>query len=407
MSAADPPPAEIERIDARGGSTGIDITGAPTVRSTMATGGFAGMSVTVPSGTASLHNVTAVGGMRGLITTRNGTIALDSTIARALAGGTDIRATVGTVTATHSNYETTSASGATIADPTTNSNQTAAPQLIDMTNADVFARDLNERFASPTVDAGSGATTFDIDDQSAIGTRDIGADERGDADVEVAVSHGSLAFPSGTRTFNLRIRNDTFFDFARGVVVSLNVPPGATIDSVEIDPAVPGTYTGDAIRFSQIRAIAATVKVTLSFASPQDGVLAFTASTQTRDTIRQRRRAGGAAQPGRALRLGRRRSSSSYAEPAPCNLLAGLDGALDGDTLTLAPGDYGGEDERILRILRDLRRDLLIRGSVTGTRRPVLWLQGVNGRGMRVEGALTLRDLECAARGSAWPTTDR
>ena len=217
-------------------------------------------------------------------------------------------------------------------------------------------------FASPTVDAGSGATTFDIDDQSAIGTRDIGADERGDADVEVAVSHGSLAFPSGTRTFDLTIKNDTFFDFARGVVVSLNVPPGATIDSVEIDPAVPGTYTGDAIRFSQIRAVAAKVKVTLSFASPQDGVLAFTASTQTRDTIIGNDVARVVLHnPVERFVSAAAASGSGCAEPAPCNLFAGLDGALDGDTLTLAPGDYGGEDERILRILRDLRRDLLIR----------------------------------------------
>jgi hypothetical protein len=136
---------------------------------------------------STLRNVTAFSSGGSAISARatsdaNFTLAATNVIAR--GDPEDVFAssdpgTTATVNLDHSNYatRTTSGTGSSITDPTTNSNQTAAPSFVDLPNGD-----FHQLAGSPTVDAGAndplnGPFDFEGSARQLGAATDIGADE--------------------------------------------------------------------------------------------------------------------------------------------------------------------------------------------------------------------------------------
>jgi Bacterial Ig domain len=146
---------------------------------------------------ATLRNVTAVGGFRGMSFGVNNssapsTVDAKNVIAYAInQSEPDIQATASssattsmTVTMGHSNYSSRLAIGTTggtasVTDPTTNNNQTALPQFVDLAGGDFHQGALSPTVNAGTADAANGPTDFDGEARSLDTGPDIGADELG------------------------------------------------------------------------------------------------------------------------------------------------------------------------------------------------------------------------------------
>ena len=218
-------PATIERITASvhfGGSTACAIAASAVLRDSVCRAAGAnskgvGTNVSAAPGAVAitLRNVTAFGGSAGVGFDVNGAgaaFAIDAknVVAHYAGGpsGADVLASANTgasvlVTLANSNYATElEVGGATVTDPGTGSNQTAAPLFVDAANGD-----FHQAPGSPTLDAGvldasTGSTDFEGDARAIRATAacpalpDIGADEM-TTTLECDPPDTTLSGPSG------------------------------------------------------------------------------------------------------------------------------------------------------------------------------------------------------------------
>jgi hypothetical protein len=185
---------------AASGCSPIAVSGTVTIRNSICRGTNRGIGTNCNGchETVSLRNVTAIGDTYGIAfeestgSTSTYTINATNVIARALSGGgTDVRAEAGDTNSSaeinldHSNYASRQAvtcgtppCPATITDPATASNQTAAPLFVNAPGGD-----FHQAAGSPTIDAGindplNGTTDIDGEARQIGPLTDIGADER-------------------------------------------------------------------------------------------------------------------------------------------------------------------------------------------------------------------------------------
>ncbi len=223
-----------ERLDVAisgAGGTACTAVDAVTIRDSVCWAGGAtawgvgGNAVSPPAGTYAikLRNVTAVGGQRGIFFNTNApagvTFDVDAKNVVADGGSQDVWASSASgastvITLANSNYatqtETPSGGGiATVTDPGTGTNQTAAPLFVNAGTGD-----FHQLIGSPTIDGGvtdplTGTADLDGDARSLEGNGacptvpDIGADEFAGAPVDCDPPETTIAGgPTGTTSDN-------------------------------------------------------------------------------------------------------------------------------------------------------------------------------------------------------------
>jgi hypothetical protein len=273
-------PATIERVTASGpfGGTACAIASSTVLRDSVcrAVGANSkGVGVNISAGpgavTITLRNVTALGGSAGLGFDVNGAgaaFAIDAknVVARYGGGpsGADVVASANTgasvaVTLASSSYATElEVGGATVTDPGTGSNQTAAPLFVDAANGD-----LHQAPGSPTLDAGvldasTGSADFEGDARAIRATAgcparpDIGADEM-TTTLECDPPDTTLSGPSGATedstptyvvtsdeagaTFECRVGSAAFATCTSPYTTPVLAPGTHTVEARATDPS--------------------------------------------------------------------------------------------------------------------------------------------------------------------------